>query len=100
MITIPEVKKIASLARLSFEDEQYTYMSEQLTNIMSMIDQLGEVDCNGITPLTSVVDQVQRLRKDEITELDISDDLFLNAPGTSRTLAKEIKCFIVPKVIE
>ncbi len=100
MITIAEVKKIATLARLSFKDEEYSYMAEQLTDIMSMVDKLSEVDCDGILPLTSVLDQVQRLRKDEVTEQNISDQLFANAPGKSGTLARDIKCFVVPKVIE
>ncbi len=100
MITISEVKKIATLARLSFNEEEYASLAQQLTDIMSMINVLNNVDCDGVEPLTSVLDQTQRLRKDEVTENDISEALFINAPGESGNFAREIKCFIVPKVIE
>lgn len=100
MITIDAVNKIAKLARLRFDDTQIVNFSTQLTNIMDMINQLSEVDCSNVEPLTSVCNMAQRLRKDEVTEQDISDQLFSNVSGSSAELSKEIKCFIVPKVIE
>lgn len=100
MITTQEVKKIAKLAKLNVQDNEITEFASQLTNIMEMIDQLNEVDCNNVEPLTSVCDMNQRMRKDEITVGDIASDLFANATGESAELAKEIKYFIVPKIIE
>lgn len=100
MITTDAVNKIAKLARLRFDDTQIVNFSTQLTNIMDMINQLSEVDCSDVEPLTSVCNMAQRLRKDEVTEKDISDQLFSNVSGSSAELANEIKCFIVPKVIE
>ena len=100
MITPTEVAKIAKLAKLHFSQDEITNFAKELTNIMDMIDVLNEVDCSNIEPLTSVCDMSQRMRKDEVTDNDISDELFSNLPEAKVKLAKEIKCFIVPKVVE
>ena len=100
MITNEEVKKIAKLAKLKFTDDEITGLASQLTNIMDMIDDLNEVDCRAVEPLTSVSNMVLKMRDDEVTVHDLSDELFENAPGQSSKLAKDIKCFVVPKVIE
>lgn len=100
MITTQEVKKIAHLSRLSFKDEEILSLTKQISGIMQMIDVLNEVNCDGVEPLTSVCDMNQRMRADEVTDSNICDELFSNAPGESAKFAKEIKCFVVPKVME
>jgi len=100
VITTEEVKRIAKLIKLRFSEEELAEVAHSLTGIMDMIDDLNEVDCNNIEPLTSVCDMKQRLRTDEITSRDMTDQLFDNVSGQSAAFAKEIKCFIVPKVIE
>ena len=100
MITSEEVKKISRLAKLQFSDSDIPNLATHLTNIMDMIDDLNQVDCEGIKPLASICDAKLVLRKDEVTQSDISDELFSNVSGKSADLAKEIKCFIVPKVVE
>ena len=100
MITPTEVTKIAKLAKLHFSQDEITNFARELTNIMDMIDALNELDCSSVTPLTSIEDIGQRLRKDVVTTIDISDELFANVPNDSANFAKEIKCFIVPKMIE
>lgn len=100
MITDIEVKKIANLAKLNLKDDEISQLSRQLSNIMSMIDQLNEINCDGIEPLTSVLDATQRTRTDESVVENTVEDLFSNVPGSNKDFAKEIKCFIVPKVIE
>ena len=100
MITNEEGQKISRRAKLKFNDSQISELATQLTNIMDMIDDLNEVDCNNVQPLASVCDTKLPLRKDEVTQNDISDELFSNVSGKSADLAKEIKCFIVPKVVE
>ena len=67
---------------------------------MDMIDELNEVNCDNIEPLTSVSDMTQRTRSDEVMMENTVDDLFANVPGVNKDFAKEIKCFIVPKVVE
>ena len=100
MITQEEVRKVAKLARLRLTDAEVVGYTSQLGNIMDMIDDMLEVDCEGVEPLRSVCEMTPHLREDKITESDLSAELFNNAPGKDAQFAKEIKCFIVPKVIE
>jgi aspartyl-tRNA(Asn)/glutamyl-tRNA(Gln) amidotransferase subunit C len=100
MITIKEIEKIAKLVRLSFTENELSDFQVQLTNIMNMIDDLNEVDCSNVEPLTSVCSIKQRMRKDIPQTQDISEELFSNVSGSAAEFAKEIQCFIVPKVVE
>ena len=100
MITQEDVKKAARLAKLKFTDEETAKYAGQLGNIMGMIDELGAVNIGDVKPLTSVHDAQLRMREDHVTEKDLGADLFANAPGKDAAFAKEIKCFIVPKVVE
>ncbi len=99
-ITNEEVKKIAKLSRLNFSEEEYTNFQTQLSNIMAMIDKISEADTENVEPLTSVNNSNLRMREDKCDALENVEGLFSNAPGKTSELAKEIKCFIVPKVIE
>lgn len=100
MITNEEVQKIAKLARFNFSQEELNNFSYQLTEMMNMIDIFNDVDCSNVEPLTSVCDMQQRMRKDQVLYGDISDELFANLPNDKAELAKEVKCFVVPKVVE
>jgi aspartyl-tRNA(Asn)/glutamyl-tRNA(Gln) amidotransferase subunit C len=100
MISDIELKKLQKLARISFSDDEAKLFSAKLEGILDMIDKIHEVDCEGVEPLRSVCEMSQRMRDDEITVSDISEDLFKNVPGGNADLAKEIKCFVVPKVVE
>lgn len=100
MINIDEVKKLSHLAKLKLDDKEVTELQTNLSSIMDMIDALKEVDTENVEPLTSVVDATNRVREDQVNDGDIQDDLFKNAPGKTADLAKEIKCFVVPKVVE
>lgn len=100
MITREEVKKIAKLARLKFEEDKVEEFSSRLSSIMDIIDILNEVDCTNVKPLTSVCDMQARMRPDEVTSKDHSNELFDNVQGASWQLAKEVKYFITPKVVE
>lgn len=93
------VAKIASLARLSMADEELDRMVPELNQILDWVDQLGEVDCSGVEPMTAVVPQALRLR-DDVVDADpltgggVRDKVLANAP------AAEHGFFAVPKVIE
>ena len=100
MITQDEVKKATRLVKIKFTDEEIAKYADQLGNIMGMIDELNAVNTDNVEPLTSVHDAHTRMRDDAATEQDLGSALFNNAPGGSANLAKEIKCFIVPKVVE
>lgn len=100
MITDKEITKMAKLAKFDFSEEELGMYAKQITNIMDMIDSLKEVDCSNVEPLTSVCDMNQRMRSDEISSDDISDQLFINLPNEKGNLARQVKCYIVPKVVE
>lgn len=100
MITQDDVKKAARLGKIKFSDAEIEKYTSQLSSIMGMIEELQEVDTTGIKPLTSVHNATLRMREDEVTEGDLGAALFTNAPGKYAAFAKEIKCFVVPKVVE
>jgi aspartyl-tRNA(Asn)/glutamyl-tRNA(Gln) amidotransferase subunit C len=100
MISDIELKKLQTLARLSFSGGEAKEFSTKLESVLNMINQIHEVECQNVEPLRSVCEMSQRLREDKVNEANLSDDLFKNVPGKSVDLAREIKCFIVPKVVE
>lgn len=100
MISDIEQKKLQKLARLNFSDDEAKAFSNKLANILNMINQIHEVECQKVEPLRSVCEMNQRMKQDVVEIDDISEDLFKNVPGSQADLAHEIKCFVVPKVVE
>lgn len=93
------VAKIASLARIHMGDAELERMVPELNNILNWVEQLGEVDCSDVEPMTAVIANTLRLREDVVnadplTGGDRRDDILANAP------AREHGFFGVPKVIE
>jgi aspartyl-tRNA(Asn)/glutamyl-tRNA(Gln) amidotransferase subunit C len=88
------VRRIARLARLAIEEERVEPMVNELNGILEWVEQLKEVDVDGVPPMTSVVEQRLKMRDDVITEPNNADALMLNAPGG------EDHFFVVPKVVE
>ena len=89
-----EIEKIAWLARLSIDENDIPNYSEELSNILGLVDRMNSVDTSDITPLAHPLELNARLRTDEITESDQRDHFQENAPATSDG------CYLVPKVIE
>jgi aspartyl-tRNA(Asn)/glutamyl-tRNA(Gln) amidotransferase subunit C len=89
-----QVRHIAKLARIAMSDAEIEAMVPELNNILGWVEQLGEVDTEGVEPLTAVIDQKLRLRDDEVSDGDCRDAVLANAP------AAEHGFFAVPKVIE
>jgi len=100
MITEEELKKLQKLAKLSFSKDELDNFAKKLNSVMAMIDSLVEVNCENIEPLRSVSDMYQRTREDEVNVGNISSQLFANVPAKNAEFAKEVKCFIVPKMVE
>lgn len=88
------VRRIAKLARLHVEEDDLAPLADELNNILGWIEQLDEVDTDGAEPMTSVVEMVQRLRVDAVTDGHIQDKVLANAPAEADGF------FVVPKVIE
>lgn len=88
------VKKVAFLSRLKIEDDKMSATQEEFNKIINWVEQLSEVDTNGVEPLVSVNDSHLILRKDVVTEGNQSDAILKNAPMA------EHGYFVVPKVVE
>ena len=89
-----QVRHIAKLARIAMSEEELDRLLPELNNILGWVEQLGEVNTDGIEPLTAVIEQKLRLREDAITDGDIRDQVLANAPDAQHGF------FAVPKVIE
>lgn len=100
MLSKEELEKLSQLAKIRLEPKEIEDFKQKLEGVMGLIDTLKEVDTKGVEPLTSVIDAHARLRKDEVTEKNIDDTLFDNVPKATKDMAKEIKCFVVPKMVE
>ena len=88
------VRRIARLARIALGDAEVAALAPELSNILLWVEQLQEVDVEGVEPMTAVIPIKLRLREDEVTDGGIRDDVLRNAP------ACEHGFFAVPKVIE
>ena len=88
------VRHIARLARIAMSDAEIEATVPELNNILDWVEQLAEVDTDGVEPLTAVIDQKLRLRDDAVTDGNCRDAVLLNAPGAEHGF------FAVPKVIE
>ena len=88
------VRHIAKLARLQMSDAEVEALVPELNNILGWVEQLGEVDTDGVEPLATVIDQKLRLRDDRIDDGNVRADVLSNAPDAQHGF------FAVPKVIE
>ena len=88
------VRHIARLARIAVSDAEVEALAPELNNILGWVEQLAEVNTDGIEPLTAVIDQQLRLRDDVVNDGNIRDDVLANAPEAQHGF------FAVPKVIE
>lgn len=88
------VKRIAHLARIKLTEEEVAPLEAELNRILGWIEQLGEVDTDGVEPMTAVIPNKLRWRKDEVTDGGYPDKVLANAPQA------EFGFFAVPKVIE
>lgn len=93
-IDINTVAKIANLARLKIPVEEQAHVAGELNTILKWVEQLNEVNVDGVEPLANVNDAHLRMRPDVITDGGIPDDILANAP------AKTADFFTVPKVVE
>ncbi|MGI8706279.1 MAG: Asp-tRNA(Asn)/Glu-tRNA(Gln) amidotransferase subunit GatC [Sphingomicrobium sp.] len=93
-VTAEQVRHIANLAQIAMSEEEIERLVPELNNILGWVEQLGEVDTEGVEPLATVIEQKLRLRNDEVTDGNRRDEILANAP------AAEHGFFAVPKVIE
>jgi aspartyl-tRNA(Asn)/glutamyl-tRNA(Gln) amidotransferase subunit C len=89
-----QVRHIAKLARIAMSDAELERLVPELNAIIGWVEQLAEVNTDGVEPLTAVIEQKLRLRDDAVTDGNIRDDVLANAPEAQHGF------FAVPKVIE
>lgn len=89
-----EVQKIAWLARLAIDEQDISTYSDELSNILDLVEHMNSVETNGISPIAHPLDLTARLRTDEVTETDQREHFQKHAPATDEG------CYLVPKVIE
>ena len=88
------VRQIAHLARIAVAEDEEEHLQGELNSILAFVEQLSEVNVDGVEPMTSVTPMEMKKRPDEVTDGGIPDDIVKNAPAT------EDHFFVVPKVVE
>ncbi|UWQ42597.1 Asp-tRNA(Asn)/Glu-tRNA(Gln) amidotransferase subunit GatC [Leisingera aquaemixtae] len=86
--------KVAKLARIKVEDDALPALADEFNNILGFIEQLNEVDVEGVEPMTSVTPQRLKRRADKVTDGNQQDKVLANAPDAREGF------FAVPKVVE
>ena len=88
------VRRIARLARIAVTEEEVPHLQGELNSMLSFVEQLNEVNVDGVEPMTSVTPMAMKKREDQVTDGQIPDVIVGNAPMT------EDHYFLVPKVVE
>lgn len=93
-LTTQDIEKIAKLAHIAVTDEEKAHYASELSKILQFVEQLQEVNTDGVEQMTSVASMQLYRRPDAVTDGNYRDAVVANAPHS------EYGCFTVPKVIE
>jgi aspartyl-tRNA(Asn)/glutamyl-tRNA(Gln) amidotransferase subunit C len=93
-IDIETARRVAKLARIRVEEADLPKLAGELSDILTFMEQLNEVDVDGIEPMTSVTPMRLKRRKDVVTDGSIQPQVLKNAPDAREGF------FAVPKVVE
>ena len=88
------VAHIAALARIRLSEAELDPLADELSHILTWMEQLNEVDTSGVAPMASVAAAGLPMREDEVTDGGRREEILANAPRTARGF------FVVPKVVE
>ncbi|HXI07444.1 MAG: Asp-tRNA(Asn)/Glu-tRNA(Gln) amidotransferase subunit GatC [Bradyrhizobium sp.] len=88
------VRRIAHLARIAVTEAEVPHLQGELNAMLAFVEQLSEVNVEGVEPMTSVTPMVMKKRADVVDDGGIADDIVKNAPATADHF------FLVPKVVE
>ena len=86
--------KVAHLARIRVEDNALPALAQEFNNILGFIEQLNEVNVDGVEPMTSVTPMRLKRREDVVTDGNMPEKVMSNAPDAREGF------FAVPKVVE
>ena len=89
-----EIEKLATLARIAIDENTIAEVTERLGSVLELVDQLQAADTSGVEAMAHPMQGTQRLRQDEVSEINQREALQAIAPDTEEGL------FLVPKVIE
>ena len=89
-----KIKNISKLARISVDDKKIDDLARDLYSIFKLIEQLNALNTEKVKPLSSILNEPLRVRKDEINDGKIRKKILENSPQ------KNEEFFVVPKVIE
>lgn len=93
-VDIKTVRRIAHLARIEVAEEQLAPLAGELSAILRWIEQLREVDVEGVAPMASVENASTPMREDVVTDGDMRDQILANAPRAEEGF------FVMPKAVE
>ena len=93
-IDIDTARKVAHLARIRVAEENLPMLAQELSGILTFMEQLNEVDVTGIEPMTSVTPMRLKRRADVVSDGNYQDSILKNAPDAREGF------FAVPKVVE
>jgi aspartyl-tRNA(Asn)/glutamyl-tRNA(Gln) amidotransferase subunit C len=93
-IDVDTVRKVASLAQIREPEARLTALAGELSAILGWIEQLNEVDTDGVEPMTSAVAVPMPMREDIVTDGGDAAAILANAPASKNGF------FVVPKVVE
>jgi len=93
-IDVATVRKVARLARIAEPEERLASLAQELNGIIAWIEQLNEVDVEGVEPMTSAEAVALPMREDVVTEGGDPEKVLANAPKRAGTF------YVVPKVVE
>jgi aspartyl-tRNA(Asn)/glutamyl-tRNA(Gln) amidotransferase subunit C len=93
-LDLATVRRIATLARIHVDDVELPALQAELNGILGWIEQLNEVNVEGIEPLTGAAQMALKMREDVVTDGGYPEKVMANAPERAGDF------FVVPKVIE
>jgi aspartyl-tRNA(Asn)/glutamyl-tRNA(Gln) amidotransferase subunit C len=88
------VRRIAHLARIKVAETEVEHLRGELNAMLAFVEQLNEVDVDGVEPMTSVMPMRIKQRDDVVTDGEKADEIIANAP------VRDEHFFLVPKVVE
>lgn len=88
------IKTIANLARLRFPKEDEEKFMKDIDSILNWVEELKEVNIDGVEPLVSVTPRTSAVRTDEVTDGGLQTELMANAPESVQGF------YEVPKMVE
>lgn len=93
-IDVGTARRVAHLARIKVEEDDLPALAGELSNILTFMEQLSEVDVEGVEPMTGVTPMRLKRREDVVTDGGMQDKILSNAPDAREGF------FAVPKVVE